>query len=163
MGWGSGGYARFATTKSVKREYSQILRGTVLVRYIRCGKPGCHCVSGDGHKVTYLSVSLTEGKTEQISLPKALVPEVKQWVSNYHRHRLSDKIDGFWTIHGLSKELGIDRNWFYRRIYSGKLREPNVIRKPPYGNYLIRDDPEFIQRLRTEVEQLHQKRAKSQT
>jgi len=86
-----------------------------------------------------------------------------KWFSNYHRQRLSDKIDGFWTIHGLSKELGVNRNWFYRRIYSGKLQEPDVIRKPPYGNYLIRDDPELIERLRMEVERLHQKRAKSQT
>jgi DNA invertase Pin-like site-specific DNA recombinase len=87
----------------------------------------------------------------------------KGWVSNYHRHRLADKIDGFWTIHGLSQALGIDRNWFYRRIYSGKLREPDVIRKPPYGNYLIRDDPELIEQLRTEIEHLYRKRAKSQT
>ena len=27
-----------------------------------------------------------------------------------------------------------------------------MIRKPPYGNYLIRDDPELIERLRNEVE-----------
>lgn len=86
-----------------------------------------------------------------------------QWPSNYHRHRLSDKIDGYWTIHGLSKELSIDRNWFYRRIYNGQLREPDVIRKPPYDNYLIRDDAVLIDRLRQEVEDLHQKRAKSQS
>ena len=67
--------------------FEEILRGTVLVRHIRCGKPGCHCVSGDGHKITYLSVTLAEGKTEQISLPKALVPVVKRWVSNYHAWR----------------------------------------------------------------------------
>ena len=67
--------------------FEEILRGTVLVRHIRCGKPGCHCASGDGHKITYLSVTLAEGKTEQISLPKALVPVVKRWVSNYHAWR----------------------------------------------------------------------------
>jgi hypothetical protein len=86
-----------------------------------------------------------------------------RWASNYHRMRLSDMVDGLWTIHGLSKELGIDRNWFYRRIYNGQLCEPDVIRKLPYGNYLIRDDPELIKRLRAEVECLYQKRAKSQT
>jgi DNA invertase Pin-like site-specific DNA recombinase len=85
------------------------------------------------------------------------------WTSNYHRMRLSDKVDGLWTIHGLSKELGVDRNWFYRRIYNDQLCEPDVIRKLPYGNYLIRDDPELTERLRAEVERLYQKRAKSQT
>jgi hypothetical protein len=81
----------------------------------------------------------------------------KGWVSNYHRHRLADKIDGCWTIHGLCGELGVDRDWFYRRIYSGWLREPDVIRVPPYGNYLIQDDPALIERLRQEIEQPRRK------
>jgi hypothetical protein len=65
---------------------------------------------------------------------------------------LADKIDEMWTIHGLSRHLGVDREWFYNRIRSGFLREPDVIRKPPYGNYLIRDDTELLKRLRAEVE-----------
>lgn len=85
-----------------------------------------------------------------------------QWVSNYHKHRLADKVDGHWTIHGLCRELGIDKDWLYRRIYSGALCAPDVIRKPPYGNYLIRSDPELIERLRQEVQHLHQCRAVSQ-
>ena len=75
-----------------------------------------------------------------------------QWVSRYHQHRLADKIDGMWTIHGLSRHLGVGREWFYHRIRSGFLCEPDVIRKPPYGNYLIRDDTELLKRLRAEVE-----------
>ena len=73
------------------------------------------------------------------------------WVSRYHQHRLADKIDGMWTIHGLSRHLGVEREWFYHRIRTGTLREPDVIRKPPYGNYLIRDDAALLARLRTEV------------
>jgi hypothetical protein len=46
-----------------------------------------------------------------------------------------------------NQESQLNQNWFYRRIYSGESREPDVIRKPPYGNYLIRDDPELIERL----------------
>jgi hypothetical protein len=122
-----------------------------------------------GHEDTEIAAILTrEGfhSARSLDVSEATVGKIRrqnQWFSHYHRHRLSDKIDGFWTIHGLSKELGIDRNWFYRRIYSGKLQEPDVVRKPPYGNYLIRDDPELIARLRTEIECLYQKRAKSQT
>jgi DNA invertase Pin-like site-specific DNA recombinase len=81
----------------------------------------------------------------------------KGWVSNYHRHRLADMINGCWTIHGLCRELGVDRDWFYRRIYNGGLREPDVIRVPPYGNYLIRDDPELIERLRQEIDKQRRK------
>lgn len=75
------------------------------------------------------------------------------WVSHYHQHRLADKIDGLWTIHGLSAHLGVPREWFYNRIRSGFLREPDVIRKPPYGNYLIRDAIGLLEQLRAEVKQ----------
>jgi hypothetical protein len=75
------------------------------------------------------------------------------WVSRYHQHRLANKIDGMWTIHGLSHHLGVEREWFYQRIRSGSLREPDVIRKPPYGNYLIRDDAALLARLRADVQQ----------
>src|SRR5216684_6164221 len=74
------------------------------------------------------------------------------WVSRYHQHRLADKIDDMWTIHGLSRPLGVEREWFYHRIRTGTLREPDVIRKPPYGNYLIRDDATLLARLRTAVQ-----------
>ena len=87
----------------------------------------------------------------------------QHWVSNYHRHRMADMIDGMWTIHGLAKELGLDRDWFYRRIRSGLLREPNVIRIPPYGNYLIRNDLTLIEQLRREAQELFQARPQSQS
>ncbi len=73
------------------------------------------------------------------------------WVSHYHRHRRADQVEGQWTIHGLAKALGVDRDWFYRRIYAGRLRAPDVERLPGYGNYVIRDDPALLQRLRDEV------------
>ena len=57
-----------------------------------------------------------------------------------------------WTIHGLSRHLGMEREWFYHRIRTGTLREPEVIRKPPYGNYLLRDDATLLARLRTAVQ-----------
>src|SRR5215470_4435817 len=78
------------------------------------------------------------------------------WVSRYYQHRLADKIDDMWTIHGLSRHLGVEREWFYHRIRTGTLREPDVIRKPPYGNYLIRDDATLLARLRTEVHRSRQ-------
>jgi hypothetical protein len=74
-----------------------------------------------------------------------------QWVSRYHQHRLADKIDDMWTIHGLARHLGVTREWFYQRIRSGFLSEPEVIRTPPYGNYLIRDDADLLARLRAEA------------
>ena len=62
----------------------EVLRGSLVVRRLRCGKRGCHCADGDGHRATYLSVTLAGGRTEQISLPAALVPRVARGVANYH-------------------------------------------------------------------------------
>lgn len=88
-------------------------------------------------------------------LPKTVlkIRRHQHWVSRYHQHRLADKIDGLWTIHGLAASLGVPREWFYNRIRSGFLREPDVTRKPPYGNYLIRDDAELLAQLRAAVQQ----------
>jgi len=63
----------------------EILRGTVLVRELRCGKPTCHCASGERHRVTYLTVTLAGGRTEQISLPATVAPLAQCWVANYRK------------------------------------------------------------------------------
>ncbi len=61
----------------------EIVRGSVLTRELRCGKPSCHCASGPGHLATYLTVSFAGGRTEQIFLPAALVAQAQAWVANY--------------------------------------------------------------------------------
>jgi hypothetical protein len=61
----------------------EILRGTVRTRELRCGKPSCHCASGPGHLASYLTVSFAAGRTEQISLPAALVAQAQAWIANY--------------------------------------------------------------------------------
>ena len=63
----------------------EVVRGSVFTRRLRCGKPGCHCARGNGHRATYLSVTFPGGRTEQISLPAALVPVARRWVANYLR------------------------------------------------------------------------------
>ena len=63
--------------------FEEILRGSVVTRLLRCGKPGCRCAAGELHHATYLSVTHAGGRTEQISLPARLVPQAKQWVANY--------------------------------------------------------------------------------
>jgi hypothetical protein len=98
-------------------------------------------------------------------LPKTVLKIRNQhhWVSRYHQHRLADKIDGMWTIHGLSRHLGVEREWFYQRIRTGSLQEPDVMRKPPYGNYLIRDDAALLARLRAEVQRRRRVRRDAST
>ena len=63
--------------------FEEVLRGSVVVRTLRCGKSGCRCADGEGHRATYLSVTLPGGRTEQISLPAALVPLARRGVARY--------------------------------------------------------------------------------
>ena len=70
--------------------------------------------------------------------------------SSYHECRMAEKVDGMWTVRGLCQKLGINRSRLYRYIRSGKLPESYIIRRPPHNNYLICDDPELIERLKSE-------------
>ena len=62
---------------------AEVLRGSLFVRTLRCGTPTCRCAKGPGHRVTYVSVTHPSGKTEQLSLPAAVVPTVRRWTANY--------------------------------------------------------------------------------
>jgi hypothetical protein len=64
---------------------TDIMRGSVVARRLRCGKPTCHCARTGGHAATYLSVTVADGRTEQLSLPAPLVPVARRWVANYGR------------------------------------------------------------------------------
>src|SRR2546429_3859949 len=55
--------------------FAEIVRGSLVTRYRRCGKATCHCVRGPGHgPAHYLVVTLKAGKTEQILLSGGKLP-----------------------------------------------------------------------------------------
>ncbi len=60
-------------------------------------------------------------------------------------------LDGYWTVPGLTRELGVGSKWLYQQIYQGKLTEPDIERLPGYRVYLIRNDPALMERLRGEA------------
>jgi hypothetical protein len=66
--------------------FAQIVRGSLVTRYRRCGKPTCHCVKNRGHgPAHYLAVTLKPGKTEQILLSEEMLPVARQFLDNYKR------------------------------------------------------------------------------
>ena len=66
--------------------FAQIVRGSLVTRYRRCGKPTCHCAKGRGHgPAHYLVVTLKPGKTEQILLSEEMLPVARQFLDNYKR------------------------------------------------------------------------------
>jgi DNA invertase Pin-like site-specific DNA recombinase len=59
--------------------------------------------------------------------------------------RRRERLDGQWTIWGLARALGVDRNGLYARIKAGPLP---AARHPLIGHYLIPDDPTLLEYLR---------------
>src|SRR5207245_10800991 len=75
----------------------------------------------------------------------------------------ADMLSSMTTIHGIALYLGVVRELLYHRIHTGALCKPDVVRKPPYGNYLIRDDAALLARLRAEVTRSHRRRGDAST
>ena len=65
-----------------------ILRGSLIERYKRCGKPGCHCASGRGHGPKYyLSVSQAQRSPTMEYVPQKDHEQVSQYLANYQAIR----------------------------------------------------------------------------
>ena len=65
---------------------TEVLRGTLRRRYVRCGKPNCHCQKDRGHgPFLYLSVTLGVGRTEQLTIAPEDWKLARQFVRNYER------------------------------------------------------------------------------
>jgi hypothetical protein len=64
----------------------EILRGSLMERYLTCGNPGCKCARGERHgPVWYLSVTLDQSHRTGRTLASAQVEQVRRWIANYHR------------------------------------------------------------------------------
>src|ERR1700735_2599584 len=65
-----------------------ILRGSLIERYKRCGKPGCKCADGPGHGPKYyLSVSFPGRRPQMDYVPQDDYADVTERLANYHRLR----------------------------------------------------------------------------
>ena len=63
---------------------AETLRGTVLERYLTCGKRNCQCARGKRHgPIWYLTVTLGPGRTTGRTLTAEQAPRVRRWVQNY--------------------------------------------------------------------------------
>jgi hypothetical protein len=63
-----------------------ILRGSLIERFLRCGKPGCKCADGPGHgPKCYLSVSYASRRPQQDYVPQESRRRVAQSLANYQK------------------------------------------------------------------------------
>ena len=68
--------------------FDAVLRGSLIKRYKRCGKPGCKCAQGPGHGPKYyLSVSRPNARPEMAYVPQAQYARVVEYLGNYRRIR----------------------------------------------------------------------------
>jgi len=65
---------------------TDILRGSLVQRYVTCGNPACKCAKGERHgPLWYLTVTLGPGKTTGGIVANEKVEQVRGWVNNYHK------------------------------------------------------------------------------
>lgn len=65
---------------------TEILRGSLVERYVTCGNPACKCAKGERHgPMWYLTVTLGPGQTTGGIIPTEKVDEVRGWIENYHK------------------------------------------------------------------------------
>jgi hypothetical protein len=66
----------------------QLLRGSIIERYLRCGKPGCKCARGEGHGPKYyLSVSFPGLRPQQDYVPQGDYAQISQYLANHQQLR----------------------------------------------------------------------------
>jgi hypothetical protein len=80
---------------------TEILRGSLVERYVTCGNPACKCAKGERHgPIWYLTVTLGPGRTTGGIIPTENVEEVRRWIENYHK--LKDQLE---KISEINREL----------------------------------------------------------
>lgn len=64
----------------------EVLRGSLMERYLTCGNPACKCARGERHgPIWYLSVTLDQSRRIGNTVPAEQVEQVRGWIENYHR------------------------------------------------------------------------------
>jgi hypothetical protein len=64
----------------------EILRGSLMERYLTCGHPDCKCARGERHgPVWYLSVTLDQSHRAGSTVAPGQVEQVRRWIENYHQ------------------------------------------------------------------------------
>ena len=92
---------------------SEILRGSLMERYLTCGNPDCKCARGERHgPVWYLSVTLDQAHRAGSTVPAEQVEQVRRWIENYHQVK-----------EHLEKISNINRELLRRQKNQGKSRK----------------------------------------
>ena len=74
---------KYYLMKKLRSQQGDLLRGSVIERYSKCGKDNCHCVKDKGHGPKYyLSVSYANSRPKLYYIPKDKLPSYRQRIGN---------------------------------------------------------------------------------
>jgi hypothetical protein len=66
----------------------KFLRGSLIVSYKKCGKPGCKCEHGQGHGPKYsMTINFPKRRPEHDYILLEQITLVKEYVANYHKFK----------------------------------------------------------------------------
>ncbi len=111
-------------------------------------------LAAEGHRDAAIAQILTdEGfrSARSAGVPARLVFHIRRrqgQPSLFAQCATQAKIGERWTVWGLCRHLGVERDWLYRLIYKGGLPTE---RHPLTGHYLITDDPTVTAGLQEQV------------
>jgi hypothetical protein len=67
---------------------ARVLRGSLLEKYKRCGRAGCHCANNRGHgPKRYLSISTSDQRPQIDYVPNDTFIKVSEYLDNYRNVR----------------------------------------------------------------------------
>ena len=80
---------------------TEVLRGSLVERYVTCGNPFCKCARGERHgPIWCLTVTLGRGRTTGGIISVEHLARVRTWIENYHK--LKDHLE---KISEINREL----------------------------------------------------------
>lgn len=72
--------------QKILSERGPLRRGAFVVVQRKCGKPNCHCATGEGHPAKYLSVK-EGGRTRMVYIPSHLEVRIAEEAERYRSFR----------------------------------------------------------------------------
>ena len=65
----------------------EMLQGTIVEKYLECGKAGCKCTRGEKHGPKYYLSYKSKGVTQMLYIPTKMLSEVKRCTQLYKRFK----------------------------------------------------------------------------
>jgi hypothetical protein len=66
---------------------AEMVQGTLVTKYLKCGKPRCRCEKGSPHGPKYYVSDKTGGLTRMLYVPVDTITDVQKRIALHHRFK----------------------------------------------------------------------------